>query len=294
MNNGKTLDVRPSPIAGTWYPGTEAALKQTMATLFAPYEGEDSVPLAGEVLGLVVPHAGYVYSGASAAAAFRAVAGQSYSKVLIISPSHRAYSYPLITSGHDAYQTPLGLARVDHQALSELHNHLQGHGLGLKSTRFDEEHSLEIELPFLQYLLGTDFTLLPVMMVDQSQKTALALAQALFELIQSLDSTERVLLIASTDLSHFHPQRVARRLDEAFIEALKTGSATALYEKLALGKTEACGLGPAATILKLCEYLGANRVTISDYRDSSYASGDKSSVVGYVSAIITREDNANA
>ncbi|HQC63517.1 MAG TPA: AmmeMemoRadiSam system protein B, partial [Anaerolineaceae bacterium] len=170
---------------------------------------------------------------------------------------------------------------------------LNDHHLGLKNVSFDQEHALEIELPFLQFTLGNDFEILPIMMVDQRENTAQALALALFELIQSLDSTEKVLLVASTDLSHFHRQRVAQKLDKAFIDALQSGDAKQLYRAANTGKTEACGLGPTACVLETCQLLGANAITITDYRDSSCAGGDKSSVVGYVSALITREDKAN-
>jgi AmmeMemoRadiSam system protein B len=296
MNNENLLDVRPSPIAGMWYPGTESHLRAELASYFAAYPPQDLAEADVEddgLIALVVPHAGYRYSGATAAAAFQALRGKNYQKVIIVSPSHRAYTNPLITSGHDVYETPLGLVPVDHQSLNRLSILLQEDKLSLKTVRFDQEHALEIELPFLQYTLKDDFQILPVMMLDQREKTARALAEALFALIQGFEPSEKVLLLASTDLSHFHHQRVASELDGVFIKALQSGDARQLYLASESGKTEACGLGPTATILELSKMLGANTVIITDYRDSSYASGDKSSVVGYVSAIIRREDYEN-
>lgn len=296
MNNENLLDVRPSPIAGMWYPGTESHLRAELASYFAAYPPQDLAEADVEddgLIALVVPHAGYRYSGATAAAAFQALRGKNYQKVIIVSPSHRAYTNPLIISGHDVYETPLGLVPVDHQSLNRLSILLQEDKLSLKTVRFDQEHALEIQLPFLQYTLKGDFQILPVMMLDQREKTARALVKALFALIQGFELSEKVLLLASTDLSHFHHQRVASELDGAFIKALQSGDARQLYLASESGKTEACGLGPTATILKLSKMLGANTVIITDYRDSSYASGDKSSVVGYVSAIIRREDYEN-
>ncbi len=296
MNNENLLDVRPSPIAGMWYPGTESHLRAELASYFAAYPPQDLAEADVEddgLIALVVPHAGYRYSGATAAAAFQALRGKNYQKVIIVSPSHRAYTNPLIISGHDVYETPLGLVPVDHQSLNRLSILLQEDKLSLQTVRFDQEHALEIELPFLQYTLKGDFQILPVMMLDQREKTARALAKALFALIQGFELSEKVLLLASTDLSHFHHQRVASELDGAFIKALQSGDARQLYLASESGKTEACGLGPTATILELSKMLGANTVIITDYRDSSYASGDKSSVVGYVSAIIRREDYEN-
>lgn len=294
MSSQKALDIRPSPIAGRWYPGTDATLRQELESYFAPFDQTDISSDYGEVIGLLVPHAGYVYSGGTAAAAFRAVRGQQYQKVLIVSPSHRAYADPLLTSGHDAYQTPLGLVPVDHKSLQVLDAALENEGLYLSRVRFDQEHSLEIELPFLQYLLPESFELIPIMMPDQCQKTAQGLSLALFNLIRNLGGDERVLLVASSDLSHFHSQNRAKKLDEAFITALKTGDITQLYQAEYQGKTEACGLGPAAVVLSLSQRLGANSINITDYRDSSFASGDKSSVVGYVSAIFSQKDTDHA
>lgn len=294
MSKQETLDIRPSPIAGTWYPGTETALQRALESYLAPYNPDHSSQDSKRTIGLLVPHAGYVYSGATAAAAFQAVRGQCFQKVIIVSPSHRAYADPLLTTGHDAYQTPLGLVPVDHQSIEALKATLANEGLQLRPLRFDLEHSLEIELPFLQYVLGAPFELIPVMMLDQRQKTAQVLAQALFTLIQNVSHDEKVLLVASSDLSHFYPQNRAKKLDEAFIKALETGNMDQLYQAEKQGKTEACGLGPVATVLSLSQNLGANQITIADYRDSSHASGDTRSVVGYVSAIFSSKDSDHA
>lgn len=290
MNKQEALDIRPSPIAGAWYPGTEMALRRALESYMTAFNQADASQGSERVVGLLVPHAGYVYSGATAAAAFQAIRRKSYQKVVVISPSHRAYAEPLLTSGHDAYQTPLGLVSVDHKSLDSLDSLLVEEGLHLSKVRFDQEHSLEIEQPFLQYLLAESFELIPVMMLDQRQKTAQVLAQALFRLIQSFGEDEQVLLVASSDLSHFYPQNRAKMLDEAFIKALETGEIDQLYQAENQGRTEACGLGPAAVVMSLSQMLGANNIRIADYRDSSHASGDKSAVVGYVSAIFSHKD----
>ena len=129
MSTDKALDIRPSPIAGTWYPGNALALRDELAGFFKAYEGQLPSPENTELIALVVPHAGYRYSGQTAAAAFQALRGQQFTKVVVVSPSHRAYADPLLTSGHDAYQTPLGLLKVDHEALRSLNAHLQQQNL---------------------------------------------------------------------------------------------------------------------------------------------------------------------
>ncbi len=287
------LDIRPSPIAGIWYSDNEAILREELSNYLNLYAGSEVLLSAETLLSLVVPHAGYRYSGATAAAAFQALRGRQYQKVLIISPSHRAYTDPLLSSGHEAYQTPLGLVRVDRESLLLLNEELTKNRRNLKLVRFDQEHALEIELPFLQITLENDFELIPIMMVDQSYVTAVALADSLFALINRFSADENVLLIASTDLSHFHHQREAKKRDAAFISALENGDVNQLYQAYYDRKTEACGLGPTATVLLLSEMLGANKIRIMDYRDSSYESNDKSSVVGYVSAVISREEEYN-
>jgi len=166
MDPAELTDPRPSPIAGSWYPGKPEVLRRIDWNL----SGRAVVPeFEGQPVGVIVPHAGYIYSGLTAAHAFKALQGMRFTRVIILSPSHQPYHQPLLTTGHDAYATPLGLVPVDHKALGKLNKLLSEDGwLELASVRRDQEHSLEIELPFLQTTLSEDFWLVPLMMVDQS------------------------------------------------------------------------------------------------------------------------------
>ena len=285
MDPAELTDPRPSPIAGSWYPGKPEVLRRMIEAFLE----EAVVPkFEGQPVGVIVPHAGYVYSGLTAAHAFKALQGMRFTRVIILSPSHQPYHQPLLTTGHDAYATPLGLVPVDHKALVKLNELLREDGwLELASVRRDQEHSLEIELPFLQSTLSEDFWLVPLMMVDQSAALVRLLSAALVKLIRSFPREESTLMVASSDLSHFYPERVANRLDGNLAQAIKAFDLDAFYRHKQHGEMEACGLAPIATVLQTSHLLGADQVTIADYRTSAAVTGDTSSVVGYLSAIIS-------
>ena len=285
MDTAELTDPRPSPIAGSWYPGKAESLRKTIESFL----DEAVVPeFEGQPAGLIVPHAGYIYSGLTAAHAFKTLLGRQFARVIVLSPSHQPYRQPLLTTGHDSYATPLGLVPVDRDALGKLDTYLRENvGLELASVRRDQEHSLEIELPFLQTVLPEGFGLIPLMMVDQSASMVRLLSSALVRLIRSFPQEESTLLVASSDLSHFYSERVANRLDGNLAQAVRDFKLDAFYQHKQRGEMEACGLAPMATVLQTCHLLGADQVTIADYRTSAAVTGDKSSVVGYLSAVIS-------
>ena len=165
------MDVRPSPIAGKWYAADPNILQQNITT----YLGDSPQNPYNTVYGVLAPHAGMRFSGGVAGAAFRHLRGRQYDVVVVIAPSHHAYPHQLLTSGHDAYQTPFGTIPIAKQELATLHSLID-----LTLVRDDPEHAIEIELPFLQVTLG-DFALLPIAMLQQDFDTAQALATALTE-----------------------------------------------------------------------------------------------------------------
>lgn len=242
----------------------------------------------GQPVGVIVPHAGYIYSGLTAAHAFKSVQGRQFTRVIVLSPSHQPYRQPLLTTAHDAYATPLGLVPVDRAALTKLNALLyEDSGYELAAVRKDQEHSLEIELPFLQTVLSGGFELIPLMIVDQSASLVRLLSAALVKLIQTFPQDERTLLVASSDLSHFYSERVANRLDSNLAQAVREFDLDAFYQHKQNGEMEACGLAAMATVLQTCHLLEADQVTIADYRTSAAVTGDRSSVVGYLSAVIS-------
>jgi Predicted dioxygenase len=201
-------DVRPSPIAGTWYAGKADVLSRQMEAFFGAVKLKKE-DLSGRVLGLMVPHAGHRYSGQTAAYGYQAVADSPRQLVVILSPLHQYFPDDFITTAHAAYQTPLGEVRVAQPELRQLNRLLGESEMALAQVARDREHSLEIQLPFLQYLWKTPFNLLPVMLRTHEVSKLEAFSAALQQTIGGMDA----LVIASTDLSHFFPHLSAQILD---------------------------------------------------------------------------------
>jgi AmmeMemoRadiSam system protein B len=270
---------RPSPIAGTWYPGNEPDLRRAIDEYLSEVKPQ---PIEGEIKAVIVPHAGHRYSGKVAAHAYQAVRHISITKVVVVSPMHQYHPARLITTTHDAYATPLGLIPVDHQLIGQLDQAIKADlNEGLTPISRDQEHSLEIQLPFLQRVFLDGFDLIPVMLRDQSPAVSKALADALVKTLP-----EDSLLVASSDLSHFYSESEAKRLDDALLKAIADNSPESVYRVEANSQGFACGLGAITTILWAAQALGADKVTILDQATSGDVTGDHSSVVGYASAVI--------
>jgi len=286
MNKNKTVrpSPRPSPIAGTWYSANPNELHRTINN----YINQAANPeLPGEVVALVAPHAGYAYSGAVAGHAFKTVKGRGYDSVCVISPLHQYHSQALLTSAHSAYATPLGEIPLDTANLEKINEKLEAvTGSGLTPITHDQEHSLEIELPFLQLALDGDFALIPIMMRDQSRQVAKALGAALAEVL----NPETCLLVASSDLSHFYAETEAHQLDQKVLDALQDFSPDGLFDLKDQGQGQACGLAPMAAVMWASAQHGATDVTLLKYDTSASTTGDRNSVVGYAAAAITRPD----
>jgi AmmeMemoRadiSam system protein B len=278
------MDTRPSPIAGRWYPGDS----EQLATSVDGYVEAASLPeINGEVIAVVAPHAGHVYSGPVAGYAFSAVQGMQPELVAVVSPMHQPYSQPLLTSAHQAYQTPLGSIMIDQQSSSRLDQFLKNElGFGLTPVRNDAEHSLEIELPFLQRVLTHKFGLLPVMVRDQSAQVGEALGKGLADVLKDRSA----LIVASTDLSHFYNQDQALELDREMLRQVEAFDPLGVLQAEEEGKGYACGRNALAAVLWAARELGANTVQILKHATSGDVTGDYTGVVGYAAAVVTRCD----
>lgn len=284
------LDLRPSPIAGTWYQGRPEALKREIDN----YLDRANLPdLPGEVVAVIAPHAGHRYSGAVAGYAFAALRnavlrqaqGGSYDLVAVIAPMHHPYMQPLITSSHEAYATPLGAIPIDQSALEELDSLLYKElGFGLAAVAHDPEHSLEIELPFLQRALASEFKLLPIMVRAQDPHISEVLGKTLASVLRG----KNYALVASTDLSHFYDQETAKRLDSEMLRRIESFSPEGVFEAERTGKGFACGHAAVAAVLWAARELGADTVKLLHYATSGDVTGDYSSVVGYGAAAILK------
>ncbi|MFT3893502.1 MAG: AmmeMemoRadiSam system protein B [Anaerolineales bacterium] len=275
-------DVRPSPIAGQWYEGNPRSLARQVDE----YLNAAKLPaLDGEVLAVIAPHAGHIYSGAVAGYSFAALRGQSPELVAVISPMHQPYYEPLITTAHDAYFTPLGIIPVDKAALSELDTNLKADlGFGLAAIPRDREHSLEIELPFLQRVFQQEWKLLPIMVRGQDPHLSQALGKALANVLRSRNFA----LVASTDLSHFYEQKTADRLDAEMLRRFESLDPNSIFEAERTGTGFACGHAAVAAVLWAAQELGATKVQVLHHATSGDVTGDHSSVVGYGAAVVLK------
>ena len=272
--------IRPSAIAGTWYEGQPKRLAESVDSYLERAKIEK---IAGKVIGLVAPHAGHRYSGPVAGYAFAAARGLTPSLVAVISPMHHPYPYPLITSAHTFYHTPLGNIPIARPMLDDLSARLEVQlGYGLTPVANDPEHALEIELPFLQRALSAPFSLIPLMLRQQDAHTARTLGETLAEILRGQDC----LLVASTDLSHFYDQATAKQLDAAMLTAAESFDPNLLFEVERKGKGEACGIGALAATLWAAKALGADAVKILNYATSGDVSGDYERVVGYGAGVM--------
>lgn len=269
--------IRKPSVAGQFYPDTARELELLIREFL---NKTDSLELTGKIKGLIVPHAGYVYSGQRAAEAYQTLSGKSFRNVVVISPSHREFFDYISVYPGEGYETPLGIIpRVqDFDALTE-----SAHGCRFSEAGHGFEHALEIQLPFLQVLLGDSFRLLPLVMGNQDEKNIDRLA-AYLQSIQKQDP--EVLFVASSDLSHFHSAEKAKRLDGMWIDAMKAYDISLLSDYFFSQTCEACGGGGIIAVMKA---LASNktRITITGYSHSGEINHDNSSVVGYTSAVIT-------
>jgi MEMO1 family protein len=273
------LDLRPSPIAGTWYESDPEILARQVDKFLDAVQQPD---LEGEIIAVIAPHAGHRYSGVVAAHAFACLRGLAPDLVVIVSPYHSFLPYPLITTKHQAYQTPLGNIEVDPTALAQLQTILD---IPITPIANDKEHSLEIELPFLQRVLKNDFKLLPLMVRSEEPEIAHKLGHALAQILKN----KSALIVASTDLSHFYDQKTAGSLDREMLKRFESLDPESIFEAEDTGQGFACGHAAVASILWAVRELGANKVEVLKYATSGDSTGDYTSVVGYGAAAVLKK-----
>ena len=276
------LDIRPSPIAGTWYERD----REQLARVVDGYLDAAAVPdLDGDVVAVIAPHAGHKYSGPVAGYSFASLRARTFDLVAVISPFHDFEIHPLLTTVHSAYGTPLGIVPVDKSAVTELDVVLKSEiGFGLSPIAHDREHSLEIELPFLQRTLTGDFKLLPIMVRDQEPDVARGLGLALATVLKD----KNALLVASTDLSHFYDQKTANKLDAEMLKRFESFDPESIFDAEQTGKGFACGHAAVASVLWAARVLGADKVKVLHHATSGDVTGDFSQVVGYGAAVVLK------
>ena len=290
-------DIRPAAVAGSWYPASADRLGREVDGYVA---GARIDPLPAPVA-IIAPHAGLKYSGPVAAFAFKAVSDRPYRAAVLVGPSHFVGFDGVSIWPRGAWQTPFGAVNVDEElagriasASQEIAEHRQAHG---------REHSLEMQLPFVAHLLP-GVPIVPMVMGYQSRETAFGLGDALARAIAArpgrpeeppLRPDDRrgrpsgrpgVLLVASSDLSHYQDAQTAARMDSVVLGHVERMDADGLMDALEREPHHACGGGPMVAVLHAARQRGATGARVLKYGDSGDVSGDKSSVVGYMAAAI--------
>ena len=282
------MSVRRPVVAGAFYAGTKEALRRQIEECFRHELGPGEIPEPAEgpledLLALVCPHAGYMYSGPVAAHAYARLAESGRPDVaVIIGPNHTGYGSSVAVSPSGAWRTPLGDVEVDVELARAIAEGADIASLDEEAHMF--EHSVEVQLPFLQFLYGRGIRVVPICMRFQDIRTSTELGKAIAEAVRGLNA----ILIASTDLTHYEPHDVAVKKDSEVIRAVEALDVSALYRAVEEIPVSMCGYGPVATAIVASLELGAKRGELLKYATSGDITGDKRSVVGYVSMAITR------
>lgn len=260
-------------VAGQFYPADSESLKNMIDNYFAQ---TPDVKLSDNLLGFVVPHAGYIYSAPVASYAFKNIPKGKYKTVVIIFPSHWVQFRGVLALDKDGYKTPLGTVLIDRDAVKKL---IQSDpAIFWKDGIYIREHSGEVMLPLLIESMGTDFKVVMLMMGDQTINMARRLAEILNA---HFGESNDVLYIASTDMSHYHNYESANALDAIALNQMMHLDTDALWEDLRSGRTELCGYGPTLTLMYLSKMQGGESAKVLKHLTSGDTQGNKERVVGY-------------
>lgn len=271
--------IRHPVVAGLFYPKDPDALRSMIRTCFEDVSSEYTNNR--RIWGAVVPHAGYKYSGPVAAHTYQALKNLSPERIIIVGPSHRQYFQGISVYEGAEWQTPIGSVQVDNSFGRELADKGTFESGELGHT---EEHAIEVQLPFLQYIYSHDFAVVPITMGSQSPKMVEQLAEALKE-----HTRENDVILASSDLSHYYSYSKALVMDNRLGELVEKGDITGLWNALDRHEIEACGFGPVMALMELSRRRSEPNPVVLKYANSGDVTGDRDQVVGYISAIFEKE-----
>ncbi|OLC09226.1 MAG: AmmeMemoRadiSam system protein B [Acidobacteria bacterium 13_1_40CM_3_65_5] len=275
--------IRPPAVSGRFYPSDPTELRATVATLLADARRAAGPRPTAPFRAVIVPHAGYVYSGPTAAAVF--ARSTIPGLVVILAPNHTGVSeaeFGVSLWEAGAFHTPLGDVEIDADAaaaLLEISHEL----VAVDHAAHRGEHAVEVELPFLQ-MLRSDVRILPLVIAWDAWEAAHALGELLVQFVQAVG--EPVLMLASSDLNHYEPAAVSERKDARALEAVTALDGGEVLERCKREHISMCGRGPVAVVLHSARALGATRADVVDYRHSGWVSGDNARVVGYAGVVI--------
>lgn len=279
------MSVRLPAVAGYFYPKDRESLREEIKRCFLHRLGPGKLPesaseFTGRMLGLVSPHAGYVYSGPVAAHGYfeLALSGKP-DVVIILGPNHHAYGDPIALSSCEVWETPLGSLEVDLELSKEIARKSKVASFDDMAHRY--EHSIEVQLPFLQFVFGSEFRIVPISMMLQNPEASRLLGIAIASAIK--EHGLRAYVIASSDMTHYEPQEVAERKDKLAIQRILELDYKGLYDVVIEQDVTMCGYGPVMTLIVTAKELGAYSAKLLKYATSGDVTGDYSAVVGYAS-----------
>lgn len=276
-------ELRKAAVAGQWYPGDALRLARDVEAHLAAAELD---PPQYSLRAIVVPHAGLMYSGPVAAYAYKSIRGTRYSTVVLVGPSHFVAFRGVSLWPRGAWETPFGQVEVDAALAAAIAG--ESREITERPDAHGREHSLEMQLPFIAHLLP-GVPIVPMVMGHQTRETALALGAALARAVASRTpggAAGDVLLVASSDLSHYEDAGTAAAMDAVITARVDALDPEGLMDALEREPRHACGGGPMVAVLHAARTLGARHGRVLRYADSGDVSGDKSSVVGYMAAAI--------
>lgn len=277
------MDIRQPSAADKFYPAKPIVLKELIKNCFNHPIGPGKLPqkkiVSNNILGAVVPHAGYQYSGPVAANTYFEISNNVKPElIVIIGPNHWGLGSPVSIFSKGIWMTPLGKVEVDDEA-TELFV-ASSKNITTNNFAHSQDHCIEVQLPFLQYIFE-DFKILPIILNSQDESTSLEIGRNLVRLSQKKD----LLILASSDFTHYEPHKVAERKDRELINAIEDLDLSEFYNILERLNISACGYGAIATLMFTAKELGSKQVNLLKYATSGDITGDKSAVVGYASII---------
>jgi AmmeMemoRadiSam system protein B len=282
------LNLRQPAVAGSFYEGDSKSLNKQIEDCFLHKLGPGKIPPVNpkrqnNIVGLVSPHAGYMYSGPVAANGFYRIAlGGKPDTIIILGPNHRGFGEDISIMAEGKWKTPLGELEIDAEIAEDILKNSKTIKNDKKAHQY--EHSIEVQLPFIQYIYGNNIKFVPICMTRQDINTDIEIAKSICSSVVD----KNILIIASSDFTHYEPQEYAENVDKQAINAILEFNPKKLYDIIYRQNLTMCGPGPITVMLIICEILGAKKAELLKYATSGDVSGIFNQVVGYASLVVSK------
>jgi len=282
------LEIRKPAVAGSFYASDSKSLNIQIENCFLHRIGPGKIPLVNikkenNIIGLVSPHAGYMYSGPVAANGFYKIASDGKpDTIIVMGPNHHGFGEDVSIMVEGRWKTPLGELEID----TDIAENILKNSKIIKNDKkaHQYEHSIEVQLPFIQYIFGEDIKFVPICMTRQDINTDIEIAQSICSSVVD----KNILIIASSDFTHYESQEYAENVDKQAINAILDFNPKKLYDMIYRQNLTMCGPGPITVMLIACKTLGAKKAELLKYATSGDVSGMYDQVVGYASIIIKK------